>query len=579
VLALHPVDWTILGLYLLFALGVGFYVRERAGTGRRSYFLADRALPWWWAGVSVAATTFAADTPLAVTGIIAGRGLSGNWIWFSWIAIHAGVAVFFARLWWRSGVVTEAEVISLRYSGRAAGWLRSARAGLFGLVYNAIILGWVLRAMGKILHPYVDWETWTPGLVRALDRIWPAGAAVGGADEGITILILVGIVTLYSTLGGIRGVIVTDLVQFALGLFGSLWLGVAAWRAVGGRSGFQEGLTRLYGANHGYLDLFPTVGSGWLGALEIGALTFGAYLLVQSYANVPSDGGGYLQQRLNSCRSEGDASKAALLFLGLHYLVRVWPWFAVGLAALVLIPLGGEVAALGEVGAGVAGDRELGYPVLMGLLLPAGAVGLLLTSLLAAFMSTIDTHLNWGASYLVNDVYLRVRPDAGATEQVRVARTAVVGFGILAVAVSLRIDTIEQAWTWVAFLGASLGVPTAVRWIWWRVGAWAELGSMAVGLSVGLLMVTLSPWPYEVQLLVTGAAGVAGMVLGMALGPAPDRERAVAFRDRVDPPGFWPGRSPATALRQLLEKAALAAGIVAGVVLGLRLGIAVFFGG
>jgi solute:Na+ symporter, SSS family len=578
VVSLHPLDWGILGLYLLFALAVGFRVRERAGTGRRSYFLADRSLPWWWAGVSVAATTFAADTPLAVTGIIAGRGLSGNWIWLSWVAVHAGVAVLFARLWWRSGVVTEAEVIGLRYSGRAAGWLRSSRAALFGLVYNAIILGWVLRAMGKILHPYVDWSAWTPGLVAALEPLWPAGAAVGGPDEGITILLLVGIVTLYSTLGGIRGVVFTDLVQFALGLLGSLWLGVAAWRAVGGRQGLGEGLAELYGEEHGYLDLFPTAGGGWLGALEVGALAFGAYLLVQSYANVPSDGGGYLQQRLNSCRSEDDASRAALLFVGLHYLVRVWPWFAVGLAALVLVPLGGEVEALGAPGAQVASDRELAYPVLMGFLLPAGAVGLLLTSLMAAFMSTIDTHLNWGASYVVNDVYLRVRPHATPREQVRVARWSVFGFGVLAVAVSLRIDTIEQAWTWVAFLGASLGVPTALRWIWWRVGPWAELGAMATGLSAGVLVVTLSPWPYEIQLLVTGAAAVAGMGVGIGMAPSPDPSATAAFQEQLDPPGFWPGRSRGAALRQLLWKAAGLAGIVLAVVAALWLGVALLFG-
>lgn len=577
--ALHPLDWGILGLYLLFALAVGFRVRERAGTGRRSYFLADRSLPWWWAGVSVAATTFAADTPLAVTGIIAGRGLSGNWIWLSWVAVHAGVAVLFARLWWRSGVVTEAEVIGLRYSGRAAGWLRSSRAALFGLVYNAIILGWVLRAMGKILQPWVDWAAWTPALVALLEPVWPSGAAVGGPEEGITILLLVGIVTLYSTLGGIRGVVFTDLVQFALGLLGSVWLGVAAWRAVGGRSGFREGLDGLYGPDHGYLELFPTVGAGWLGALEVGALAFGAYLLVQSYANVPSDGGGYLQQRLNSCRDERDASKAALLFVGLHYLVRVWPWFAVGLAALVLVPLGGETEALGAAGAQVAADRELAYPVLMGLLLPAGAVGILLTSLMAAFMSTIDTHLNWGASYVVNDGWLRIRPHASAEEQVRVARLSVVGFGVLAVAVSLRIDTIEQAWTWVAFLGASLGVPTALRWVWWRVGAWAELGAMAAGLSVGAAVILLSPWPYELQLLVTGLAGVAGMAAGILLAPPPEASAVAAFQERVDPPGFWPGRTPGEALRQLLGKGAALAGVVAAVVLGLRVGVALLFGG
>jgi solute:Na+ symporter, SSS family len=579
VVALRPLDWGIIGLYLLFALGVGFRMRERAGTGSRSYFLADRTLPWWWAGVSIAATTFAADTPLAVTGIVAGRGLSGNWMWLSWMAVHASVAVVFARLWWRTGVVTEAQMIQLRYSGRPASWLRSLRAGLFGVVYNAIILGWVLRAMGKIVQPYVDWASWAPWLVALLGPVWPAAAPIGGVEEGITVIALVALVTLYSSMGGIRGVILTDLVQFTLGLAGSIWLGVAAWTAVGGRAGLGEGLVRLYGVDHGLLDLFPTVGEGWLGALGLGAFSFGAYLLVQSYANVPSDGGGYLQQRLNSCRTEDDAPRAALLFLGLQYLVRVWPWFAVALAALVLIPLGEEGMVFNGAAAAVAGDRELAYPVLMGLLLPAGVLGLLITSLLAAFMSTLDTHFNWGSSYMVNDVWLRLRPDATATSQVRVARLAVVGFAVLAVAVSFQIDTIEQAWTWVAFIGASLGVPTALRWVWWRVNAWGELGAVAAGLGGGLLVVTLSPWPYEVQLLVTGGCSLLGMILGMALGPAADAGTLEGFIRQVRPPGFWPGRSPGEAVRQLAGKVGGVAVVVIGVVVALQVGVWLLFGG
>ena len=487
----------------------------------------------------MAATTFAADTPLAVTGIIASKGLSGNWLWLPVIAIHAAVFVFFAANWSRSGVLTDAELIQLRYSGRPAQLLRWCRAGL-QLLTNCVVLGWVLRAMVKIASPFFLWERWTPGVLAWIAPLWPAGTSMGTPAEGLTIVVLLLVVGCYSSLGGLRGVILTDLMQLGFALLGSLWLAVCAWQAVGGREGLLAGLTSHYGSGHQYLDMLPTPDSGWLGAVGISAFVFGLYLVVQSYSYLSADGGGYFMQRLNAARSPRDAQKGALLFLIIHYLIRVWPWFVVGLAALVLIPLGHEADSLGGAAASVATDREIAWPVLMAYLLRPGWLGVVLASLLAAFMSTVDTHINWGASYIVNDVWLVLRPTASNRAQLCIARLAVLGFVAIAILVSFQIDTIEQAWKWIATLGASLGLPTLLRWLWWRVNAAGEIGAMLGGMCVGTLLTLFTDLPYEVRLLWIAAASAVGLLAGIVWGPLTDPECLQRFIDKVAPIGWWP---------------------------------------
>jgi Na+/proline symporter len=570
---LTALDVLVIAAYLLLALGIGIAARVRGTEGRESYFLADRALPWWWAGTSIAATTFAADTPLAITGIVASRGLAGNWIWLSWLGVHAAVVTLFARRWWRARVVTDAELLALRYDGPRAEWLRTLRAGLYGLLYNVIILGWVLRAMGKILQPLVDWEAWAPSLVAAASAALPPSSALGSPAEAVTVVLLVALVACYSSVGGLRGVVRTDLVQFALGLAGSVWLAVAAWRAVGGRAGVRAGFANQDAARlPDLLRFFPSASDGWGGAIGLGAFGLGAYLLVQAYANVPADGGGYLQQRLGAARSEQDAQRAALLFVVLQYGVRLWPWLMVAFAALVLVPVGGEVAALGpSLGALVAADREMAYPALLLTLLPPGAIGLLIVSLLAAFMSTVDTHFNWGASYVVSDVALRLRPALTPRQQVRIARLAVMAFSVAAVLVAFHIARIEQAWRWVAALGAALGVPTMLRWFWWRVTAEAELAGALGGLAAAAALLWWGEVTYELQLVVISAVSATCMLLAIAIGPLPDPAAVARFVATVRPLGAWPRREAPTrhALRRQL---ALTAGLVLAVVLWLRVG-------
>ena len=567
---LHAIDWLIIGLYVALAVGVGIAFKRRAGRNRSSYFLAGRALPWWWVGASMAATTFAADTPLAVSGIIADKGLSGNWLWIPAIGVHAAVFILFAANWSRSGVMTDAELIRLRYSGGSAYALRWCRAGL-QLMQNCVVLGWVLRAMVKVASPFFLWHEWFPGFMAGVEAAWPPGTAIGSASEGMTILVLLLIVGFYSTLGGLRGVVLTDLAQLSLALVGSTWLAVCAWKAVGGRKGLIDGLAALYGPGHAYLDWFPTPGSGWLGAVGVSAAIFGLYIVVQSFSNMSADGGGYFMQRLNAANSPEAASRATLLFLMIHYMVRVWPWFIVGLVALVLIPLGNETASLNGAGALVATDREMAWPVLMAYLLGPGWLGIVLTSLLAAFMSTVDTHINWGASYLVNDVWLVLRPTASDREQMRVARSAVILFVLLAIVVSARIDTIAQGWKWMATLGAALGLPTLLRWLWWRVNASGEIGAMLAGLSVGTALTLLTDVPYEIRLIWVAAASLTGLLAGMFLGPPTEPEKLRQFVDTVQPFGAWPYARPSGG-RAALRLAGSWAAVVGGVLLLLFVG-------
>jgi Na+/proline symporter len=387
-------------------------------------------------------------------------------------------------------------------------------------------------------------------------------------------MLLVALVAVYSTVGGLRGVVRTDLVQFALGLLGSVWLAVVAWSRAGGREGVREGLAASYATRAPeLLQFLPSATDGWGGAIGLGAFGLGAYLLVQSYANVPADGGGYLQQRLSAARSEDDAQKAALLFVVLQYGVRIWPWLMVAFAALVLVPVGAEPSALGpELGALVADDREMAYPALMLTLLPPGVLGLLIVSLLAAFMSTVDTHFNWGASYAVSDVALRVWPAMTPRTQVRVARGAVLAFSVAAVFVAFHIERIEQAWQWVAALGAALGLPTMLRWFWWRVTAAAELAGAVIGLATAGVLLAVNAGSYEGRLIAISASSALATLLVIVVGPRPEPSSVRAFVQLVRPLGVWPREPDSPARTGLPGAIARTVLLIAVMVLVLRAG-------
>lgn len=539
---LAPWDWGIVVAYLALALAVGAWVSRRAGRSIDSYFVAERGLPWWWLGTSMVATTFAADTPLVVAGLVAEYGVAGNWFWWSWAISHVSMAVVFAALWRRARILTDAELVELRYGGRSATLLRGFKAVFFAIIINGIVLGWVIRAMVKIAAPFVRWDEWLgAGRLEAFEAAWPGFLTIGGPGDTLTVLVLFGFIALYSSLGGIRGVILTDLLQFALALGASIAFAWFAVDAVGGLGDLRAGLAVHYDADQ-VLAFVPAAGAAWL-PVQV----FLIYIAVQWWAQYFSDGSGYLAQRLFAARDDAHAEAGGLWFVIANYALRTWPWVLIGLVALVLFPLG--VTGDGPAAAMVEADREMAYPVLMSELLPTGLLGMLFASLLAAFMSTVDTHINWGSSYLVNDLYRRfLRPGASQRELVAVSRASVVGLAALAVVVAAQIESIAQAWRFFIALGAGLGLPAMLRWLWWRINAWTEIVGMLAATSAALVLYPLFPDARDEYLLVVIVtfSMTAALVATFVTDPVP-RDHLARFVQRVRPPGWWaglPGRAP-----------------------------------
>ena len=539
-MALSALDLAVIGTYLLLALAAGIWASRKAGESGEAYFLAGRSLPGWLVGISIVATTFAADTPLAISGMVATGGIASNWFWWSMGIAHVGMFLFWSRLWRRASVVTDAELSELRYGGRAGKELRSAKAVFFAVLYNAIVLGWVIRAMQKIAQPFARWDLWLPeALYGRLHGWWNPGTPLGGLDEALTIVGLVALATLYSTLGGLRGVVLTDLLQFTLAMVGAVALAGFALSRAGGLSGLPERLRDLLGPERAGEVMAMAPGVEGLPHLSVQA--FFVYLLIRWWAHPMGDGGGYIAQRLSAARSPKDARTAAGVFVVLHYVVRPWPWIVVGLVGLLLFPPGSE-DSLFAVGVQVAGDREMAYPLTASLVLPAGLLGLLLASLLAAFMSTIDTHLNWGVSYLAHDLWKgRWRPQASGREVVLVGRISSVVFAVLALLVATQIGSVEKAWKFVAALGSGLGLPVLLRWVWWRANAQAELLGACGSLLVTVVLVFVAPddFPWEYSLALAVAVSVMWALWAIfEFGPS-DNDTLVAFYRRVRPPGFW----------------------------------------
>ncbi len=545
-MGLAPLDWGIVVAYLALALGVGALMSRRAGRSMDSYFLAGRGLPWWWLGTSMVATTFAADTPLVVTGLVAEHGVAGNWFWWSWAISHVSLAVIFAALWRRARVLTDAELVELRYGGRPATLLRGFKAVFFAVVINGIVLGWVIRAMVKIAAPFTRWDAWIgPEAVAGFEAAWPDALTIGGPGDTLTVLALFGLIAVYSSMGGIRGVILTDLVQFLMAMAGSIAFAWIAVSHVGGLDGLISGLASHYDADR-VLAFVPSAGAAWL-PLRL----FFIYIAVQWWAQYFADGSGYLAQRLFTARSDADAERGALWFVVANYALRTWPWVLVALVALVVYPLGAE--GPGALAGMVAADREMAYPALMGALLPAGLLGLLVASLLAAFMSTVDTHINWGSSYLVNDLYGRfLRPQASQRELVAASRVSVFLLAGLAVVIAARISSIEAAWRFFIALGAGLGLPSMLRWVWWRVNAWTEIVGMTVAVGVALVLYPLVPDVRDEYLLVAivGVSMTAALAATFLTAPVP-RDHLARFVHRVRPPGWWGGLAGAASRRAM----------------------------
>lgn len=505
-------DWLVVALYFLVNIAIGFYYKARAGSSIDEFFLSGRNVPWWLAGTSMVATTFAADTPLAVTGLVATRGIAGNWVWWNFLFSGMLTVFFYARLWRRSGVMTDIEFSEIRYSGKPAAFLRGFRALYLGIPINCIVLGWVNLAMVKILM------------------------MVLGVTKTEALLIVLGMIALtsfISTLSGLWGVLVTDVVQFFIKMGMVIVLAVAAVNAVGGMDALRAKLAEIdasrqaAGSSGSILSFVPDVGSAWMPVI-----TFVVYIGVQWWATwypgAEPGGGGYVAQRMFSAKDERHSLLATLWFNVAHYAIRPWPWILVGLASVILYPQ--------------LEDKESGYVKVMIDYLPPYLRGLMLAGFAAAYMSTIATQLNWGASYLINDFYRRfIRPNASERHLVRASQLATILITIISAVVTFYMDSISGAWKLLIMTGAGTGLVLLLRWYWWRINAWSEVAAMT---SAFLLSVTLqtvfdmdSARPVDEAMIMLITVGITTVVwLAVTFLTAPEsNDTLVAFYRRTAP--------------------------------------------
>ncbi|HOS40677.1 MAG TPA: Na+:solute symporter, partial [Spirochaetota bacterium] len=434
-------DIALIAVYFIVTVAIGLWYARRAGRSTEEYFLSGRKLPWWIAGTAMVATTFAADTPLAVTELVLTHGIAGNWLWWNMVAGSVLTVFFFAHLWRRSAITTDVEFIELRYAGRPAAFLRGFKAVYLGVFMNCIIMGWVNVALAEILTHIFGLTT------------LQVFAAV------VSCMLCVGA---YSALSGLWGVAITDMFQFVVAMAGCIVLAIIVLSVpqVGGIAGLAASLPGAMFSFVPDFGLSPAAAASGVTALAGSA--FAAYALIQWWASwYPGSepgGGGYVAQRMMSAKDERHAILATLWFVIAHYAVRPWPWILVALAAAVLYP----------------GSGKSGYILAMRDHLPSGLLGFLVAAFLAAYMSTIATHLNWGTSYLMNDLYRRfIRVDASERHYVRVSRAITILLTAVSSSLIFVISSISGAWGFVIEFGAGLGLVLILRWYWWRPNAWS----------------------------------------------------------------------------------------------------------
>jgi SSS family solute:Na+ symporter len=512
---LSLLDWCFVAGYFLFNIAIGLYYKARAGENMTEFFLGGRNIPWWLAGTSMVATTFAADTPLAVTGMVARNGIAGNWLWWNFVASGMLTVFLFARLWRRAGVMTDVEFAELRYSGKPAAFLRGFRALYLGIPINCIILGWVNLAMVKILM-----------LILGVTKIQ-------------AIMIVLGIIALtsaISVLSGLWGVLVTDLFQFVVKMTMVIVLAVVAVQAVGGIDQMKLKLMAIdrakglaSGTAGSALSFVPDLNSAWMPMI-----TFLVYISVNWWATwypgAEPGGGGYIAQRMFSAKDERHSLLATLWFNIAHYAVRPWPWVLVGLASIILYP---NLA-----------DPETGYIRVLIDYLPFYLRGLMVAAFMAAYMSTIGTQLNWGASYLVNDFYRRfLKPSETEKHYVQMSQVATVLLTVVSAVITFYMDSIAGAWKLLLVTGAGTGTVLILRWYWWRINAWSEVSAMAAAFAVSIFLQTAlgfnsdDPVQFAHLMLITvGITTATWIITTFATAPEP-KDKLLSFYRKVRPNG------------------------------------------
>jgi len=444
---LPTLDWIIILAYLAASLIIGFYFSKRALRSVDDYFVSGRVLPWWLAGMSMIASAFAIDTPLGITGLVAKDGIPGVWYAWSFVLGGAGAlgAFIFAALLRRSEIITTAELIELRYDGPSAAFLRGFKGVYFGIFANAVTLGWIIKAVWTI-----------------------SGVVAPTIDRHLLLGVILSVTLTYTAASGLWGIAATDLIQFVIGSAGSITLAVLAWNHIGGMGNIIDGFVSRYGAGSAAerLSFFPTVGTPFF-------VTFLVFITLKWWGNPPPA----ITQRIISAKNEKHASFSTMFFAVVAFGFNYWPMILVAMVSLIVYP-----------------DLEVpeaGYAMLILKLLPSGLLGLVLASLVAAFMSTVDTHINFGAAYMVNDLYRRfIMKKATEKHYVRASQISTVLMLLLAVVIAYNLDSVSDAWYYISMLTAGYGIVIVVRWFWWRVNAWAEIAALA---SSGVGSTLLSP--------------------------------------------------------------------------------------
>jgi len=508
---LSLLDWLIVTAYMLISLFIGVYFTKRASKSMSDYFVSGRKLPWWLLGTSMVATTFAADTPLVVTGWIRTDGIWKNWFWWNYIFSHVFIVFVFSRLWRRSEVITENELIELRYGGRPAAFLRGFKAFYFSTIFNFIVMGWVISAMAKVFKVFFGFET------------------------TLAVVICIAVAFIYTMMSGLWGVALTDFFQYFIALTGTI---ILAWVAldspkIGGFNGFIEKLNGI----ESHISLFMTPSSGvpvTEGFWSSSFFVFLVYISVIWWSSHNADGGGYFIQRMCSAKDERHALLGTAWFTINHYIIRFWPWVLAALASLIIYPNSMEAG----------GDEEAMYIILIRDLLGPGLKGLLFVTFLAAFMSTITTQLNWGASYLMNDIYKRfIKKNGTESHYILVSRLCTLILTILAGYFAFHIKNIGSAWIFLWALSAGIGLVLILRWFWWRINAWSEIAALASSLLTMSLLVLYTKFqniPLELrhQIIVIPVSILSWLVVTYLTKPE-SMETLNRFYKKIRPWGLW----------------------------------------
>ena len=507
---LSVIDWLIICAYFVISLSVGIWASKQAGKDTKSFFLAGRNMPWWLLGVSMVATTFSTDTPNLVTDLVRQNGVSGNWTWWAFLLTGMLTVFVYSKLWRRSGVLTDIEFYELRYSGQAAAFLRGFRALYLGLVFNILVMGAVSLAAVKFGEIVLGWPGW------------------------MTLTIAGSITLAYSALGGLTAVIITDFVQFILAMIGSVWgmLYILGLPEIGGLSNLIT-----HGNVSDKLSLFPDLSNPdmWIPILLV---PLAVQWWASYYPGAEPGGGGYIAQRMFSAKDESNAVSATFLFNVAHYALRPWPWILIALSSLIIFP---ELTDIQKAFPNLPADKlghDVAYPAML-TLLPSGILGLVAASLIAAFMSTISTQLNLGASYLVNDFYHRfIKPDASEKQLVTAGRLFTVISIILGGGLGLLLTSAGQAFTLLLMIGSGTGMIYILRWFWWRINAYTEIVAMVSSLIIAFYFnfvnVGLEDWQ---KIVISAVLTTCVWILATYFTPPDDDETLRNFVKKVNPGG------------------------------------------